>query len=132
MSFIDTSGWYASLLPSEERHADAVAWLATHPGPHLTTDYVLDETLTLLRSRGRNHVAQAFGKRMFENPPAQVYFLEEVDIRSAWLTFARYRDKEWSFTDCTSKIVMERFGVREAFTFDHHFRQFGAIVVPGT
>lgn len=40
-------------------------------------------------------------------------------------------DKNWSFTDCTSKVVMEQLGVKAAFAFDHHFHQFGTIqVVP--
>jgi len=45
--------------------------------------------------------------------------------------FRDYADKRWSFTDCTSKVVMERLGIRTAFAFDHHFKQFGDVkVVP--
>ena len=45
--------------------------------------------------------------------------------------FRDYHDKEWSFTDCTSFVVMERLGVTRAFAFDDHFRQFGkATILP--
>jgi uncharacterized protein len=39
--------------------------------------------------------------------------------------FRRYKDKEWSFTDCVSFVLMRELKVTEAFTTDHHFRQAG-------
>jgi predicted nucleic acid-binding protein len=57
--------------------------------------------------------------------------LTEDDIREAWSIFLRYSDKEWSFTDCTSKVVIEKLQITTAFAFDHHFRRFGTVqVVP--
>ena len=54
-----------------------------------------------------------------------------VDLTLAWQTFEQFDDKSWSFTDCTSKVVMEQRGIRKAFAFDHHFYQFGTVqVVP--
>jgi predicted nucleic acid-binding protein len=32
-------------------------------------------------------------------------------------------DKEWSLVDCTSFVLMERRGLTEALTTDHHFEQ---------
>ena len=52
MIFVDTGAWYASLVPTDPDHSGAVQWLATNSFPLLTTDYVIDETLTLLRVRG--------------------------------------------------------------------------------
>ncbi len=43
------------------------------------------------------------------------------------MVFRRYQDKQWSFTDCTSKVLIERLGIAEAFAFDHHFEQFGTV-----
>lgn len=40
-----------------------------------------------------------------------------------------FHDKRWSFTDCTSKVVMEEVGCRTAIAFDEHFRQFGTVAV---
>ena len=37
------------------------------------------------------------------------------------------RDHDWSFTDCTSKVIIERLQILEAFAFDHHFDQFGTV-----
>ena len=43
--------------------------------------------------------------------------------------FRDYADKDWSFTDCTSKVVIDSLGITTAFSFDQHFRQFGTVTV---
>ncbi len=52
MIFVDTSAWYASVVPTDPNHAAAAAWLKGNQLPLLTTDYVVDEILTLLKMRG--------------------------------------------------------------------------------
>ena len=54
---------------------------------------------------------------------ATVHYLTPEEIHAAWQVFQRLRDKNWSFTDCTSKVVMERLGCTRATAFDDHFRQ---------
>jgi predicted nucleic acid-binding protein len=50
---------------------------------------------------------------------------------AAWEVFERFnQDKEWSFTDCTSKVVMENLGIQHVFAFDHHFDQMGFLRLP--
>jgi uncharacterized protein len=56
MIFVDTGAWYASLVPADPDHTKAVQWLAENHSPLLTTDYVIDETLTLLRARVKENV----------------------------------------------------------------------------
>ena len=47
-----------------------------------------------------------------------VHVSEELE-QAAWTVFERFnQDKEWSFTDCTSKMVMDHLGVRQVFAFD--------------
>ena len=51
--------------------------------------------------------------------------------QEAWNIFERFnQDKRWSFTDCTSKVVMDKIGILEAFSFDKHFVQMGMIIKP--
>lgn len=97
--------------------------------PLITTDYILDETLTLLKARGEYQRAIRLGQNLFNEAEARLYYLTTEDIMAAWRMFLRFSDKDWSFTDCTSKVVMEKLGMTTAFTFDHHFRQFGGITV---
>ena len=95
----------------------------------LTSDYVVDETLTLLRARGEPNRAIALGNQFFRGDLTAIYYLTEEDIQAAWDVFCRCSDKEWSFTDCTSKLVMERLQLITAFAFDRHFHQFGGIAI---
>ena len=109
--------------------ASAGAWLASNSSPLLTTDYVIDETLTLLRVRGERTRALLLGDRFFRTGLAEIHKITEIDLTLAWETFERFADKDWSFTDCTSKVVIEQLGITQAFAFDHHFKQFGTVQV---
>lgn len=131
MIFVDTGAWFASVITSDPNHAIAVSWLTANTSPLLTTDYVVDETLTLLRARRHHAKAQLMGERFFNSQLATIYHLTEDDLWRAWEVFRDFDDKEWSFTDCASCVVMEKFSITHAFAFDHHFRQFGTVqVVP--
>jgi uncharacterized protein len=131
MIFVDTGAWYASLVPSDPDHERAMKWLAANDSPLLTTDYIVDETLTLLRARGEKKRALQLGEKFFGDGLAEIHKITAADLSLAWETFQQFDDKSWSFTDCTSRVVMAQLGVTMAFAFDHHFKQFGTIqVVP--
>ncbi len=51
MTFVDTSGWVALFLTKDPQHAAAVDWHRRDQDRRLTSDYVLDELLTLLKVR---------------------------------------------------------------------------------
>ena len=50
-------------------------------------------------------------------------------MNHTWVLFQRYRDKAFSFTDCTTFALMTRLRIAAAFAFDIHFRQYGRLVV---
>jgi len=60
--FVDTGPWYAVIVPADPRHVQTLAWIRQNNGPLLTTDYIIDEVLTLLRARGEKHRAIALGR----------------------------------------------------------------------
>ncbi|MEK6407185.1 MAG: hypothetical protein AABN34_09505 [Acidobacteriota bacterium] len=80
MIFVDTGAWFASVVPSDIDHASASQWLNQNVEPLLTTDYIIDETLTLLRARGESTRAIRLGEQFFAGSLAKVYFLTEEDI----------------------------------------------------
>jgi predicted nucleic acid-binding protein len=129
MIFVDTGGWFATFVSSDPRYDIAVRWHERNRHPLLTTDYVIDETLTLLRSRGERNIARLAARRLFSGNYTMIHFLQESEIRAAAEIFLRFSDKDWSFTDCTSKVVMEKYKITTAFAFDRHFRQFGNVAV---
>lgn len=127
--FVDTGAWFALVVPSDPNHERASEWLVVANAPLLTTDYIVDETLTLLRARGERRKAIEIGEEFFSGRLAEVYRFDDDDLRAAWQVFRDYDDKDWSFTDCASKVVIEKLGLITAFAFDHHFKQFGSVIV---
>jgi len=125
--FVDTSAWFACIVTTDKNHSSASRWLEINTRPLLTTDYIVDETLTLLKLRREFDRALELGTAFFGGSLATVYRLTEEDVREAWRTFHDFRDKDWSFTDCTSRVVLRKLGIEDAFVFDHHFDQFGIV-----
>lgn len=125
MIFLDTSFLLALAMPNDSLHAAARQWTLQSRGPFLTTEYVLLEfvnALSTLANRARAHVflvsLGATGATRIV-PASPSLFADGLRLH------ARRPDKEWSLTDCTSFVVMEREGCTEALTHDHHFVQAG-------
>jgi predicted nucleic acid-binding protein len=45
-------------------------------------------------------------------------------------TFFQYRDKDLSFTDCTSIVIMRELKLTTVITTDRHFQQVGFQALP--
>ena len=93
MIFVDSGAWFSSIVPWDPDHASAIRWLRQNADPLLTTDYVVDETLTLFRSRGERRRALDTANGFFRGRLADLYYLTQDDIREAWDLFVRYADK---------------------------------------
>ncbi len=50
--------------------------------------------------------------------------------QDAWVIFERYDDKDFSFTDCTSFVVMKQQCIVSVITDDSHFKQMGFDLLP--
>jgi predicted nucleic acid-binding protein len=129
MIFVDSGAWYASVIVTDPDHIAATAWLSQNREPMITSDYVLDETLTLLRARGHTQIAIPFGNRLLSGRVAKLHIVDLPEVEEAFQVFVAYADKEWSFTDCVSFVLIRKFSIGTAFSFDHHFRQFGICTV---
>jgi predicted nucleic acid-binding protein len=127
--FADSGALFAYAIPDDEHHNEAQQWVRENNVPSIITDYIIDETLTLMRIRGQAARAIRLGDLLFAGQVATVHYLSEEDILAAWEVFRTYSDKEWRFTDCTSRVVIEKLGLAYAFAFDQHFHQFGTVTV---
>jgi uncharacterized protein len=132
--FIDTSAWYAAEVEDDVNHEAACKFLSNialgKHGVSITTDYVLDEALTLLRSRRDLASAIAFIDKIRKSKSVRVFWIDEGLFEKALIIFQKSSDKSWSFTDCTSFALMQELSVSEAFTFDKHFREAGFLCFP--
>src|SRR5947208_6820143 len=104
-------------------------WL--EQGGHLvTTDYVIDETLALLRFRIGLDAAEEWWHTIAISARVRHERVDAERAERARTIFFRYRDKDFSFTDCTSFAVMRELRLRIALTTDRHFRQAGFELLP--
>ncbi|MBC8230171.1 type II toxin-antitoxin system VapC family toxin [bacterium] len=124
--FADTQGWVALSSKRDRFHQQAVMvnkQLISQHNRFLTTNFVLDETYTLLLRRIGHSEAVKFGEMIRRTPSVEVIHITEAIEARAWELFKQYSDKEFSFTDCTSFVVMQQLGLTETYTNDHHFEQ---------
>ena len=75
MIVVDTGAWFASVVPNDSDHRAASLWLSTNNLPLITTDYVIDEMITLLKMRGEIRRALMLGERLLRGELARVHFL---------------------------------------------------------
>ena len=129
--FVDTSGWYAYARKDDPAHEGAREALERWEGRLVTTDYVFDETVTLARMRLGASSAVKIGDVLLDSGVVELVRLLPEDFEDAWDLFRKRKDKEWSFTDCTSFAVMRRLRLRAAVATDRHFRQAGFDALPG-
>ena len=130
--FIDTSGFYALLVKADDRHIQAAAYLkqaAANRTRFITTDYVLDETATLLKARDRSPLLLPFFETVFASRSCRVAWTDAERFHQTRLFFLKHRDQSWSFTDCLSFCVMKEYHAREALTKDAHFDAAGFLAL---
>jgi predicted nucleic acid-binding protein len=131
MIFVDTGVWYSLLVPTDPNHQKTAKWFDSVAQPIVTSDYVVDETLTLLLMRGERSKAIAFGTLVIVGSTAFLHKLSEDQFHRSWLLFQRLSSAGLSFTDCTSHVVAVDLGIRTIAAFDHHFQTTGHFqVVP--
>ena len=124
--FVDTSGFYALLVQRDDKHAEAARILqaaADEQRGFVTSDYVLDETATLLVARDCGHLLRAFFDIVFASAACQVAWTDAERFHTVKNYFLKHLDRHWSYTDCLSFRVMKERRLRDAFTKDAHFEQ---------
>lgn len=128
--FVDTGAWYAAMVRRDRDHEAAKQFLKNNTLPLITTDYVMDETVTLLLSRVGHSYAVQFLDMLQTSQKIQLVYLTPRQIAATAALFRERSDKQWSFTDCSSFILMQDHQIQTAFAFDEHFRQAGFQVKP--
>jgi predicted nucleic acid-binding protein len=122
--FVDTSAWYALANKKDINHSQAQQ-LLTESRRLVTTNFIIDETITLTRIRAGYRQALSVGEQLWSGQLTSIVWVTRDDEQAAWNLFKQYNDKTFSFTDCTSFAVMVRLGLTYAFTFDADFTQTG-------
>ena len=133
MIFIDTGAFLARHLRSDSLYRRAIrAWkeLETHNEAICTSNFVLDETLTLLSRGADSSFAAERGRRLYASEVLTILRPDEAAERRALILLEKFSDQNVSFTDCVSFALMTQNKVSRAFTFDRHFALAGFHVWP--
>lgn len=126
--FIDSGPLRAAKNAGDQYFSQARAGLtslAQHFTPLLTSDYIIDEVYTGLLTRWNYESAMQFDSYLRKSEVQIEHITHERFIKAQEI-FRRYnKDKKWSFTDCTSYVVMKELKINTVFTFDQNFKQMG-------
>ncbi len=127
--FLDTWGWVALGDRKESRHRQVVECYERGKklaGGVWTSNFVLDETLTLIFRRTPFVEAFSFSRSLLQAPFIRIEPVTEARFRKAFELRERFSDKpRISFTDLTSMAIMSELRITDIVTADTHFTQVG-------
>lgn len=124
MIFVDTGAFLARYLASDAHHKRALRlWKKVElSGVRLvTSNHVIDETLTLLGRRASYDFAADRGQELYQSRALAILRTVEEEELLGLELFRKFADQEVSFTDCISFTLMRKAGIGTAFSFDRHF-----------
>lgn len=127
--FADTFYFLALLNERDAAHARAVNISESEVRPLLTTAWVLTEVADGLSRSAQRAMFGDLLDALRDDPHATIVTSTEELFDAAVRLYRNRTDKHWSLTDCTSFVVMQRHGVSEALTADHHFEQAGFVAL---
>lgn len=129
--FIDTGAFYAFVDRSDAEHNKVVSILKDQAEQFVTSNYVVDELITLFRFRRIpfEKFSPLIDSIWNEDICNIVRVTQEID-RKAWALMKKYKDHDFSFTDCTTFILMQEHGIKKVCSMDSHFQVMGFDVYP--
>jgi len=130
--FVDTSAVLAVLVDTDEFHSAASeTWrrLLAGPEPLVTSNYTVVEFCSLAQRRIGVQAVELL--RTTVVPALDIEWVDETTHDEAIASVLKAQRRDLSIVDCTSFIVMRRFGITSAFTFDPHFADEGFGLLPG-
>ena len=121
--FVDTGAWFALNNKNDVNYERVLRFFQERRGDvfFVTSDYVIDEAITLTRARINHYAASQLARELISEKAAKVIYVAPEYLPRALEIFTEYSDQDFSFTDCTSFAIMESLKIFEALAFDSHF-----------
>ncbi len=132
MILLDTGFIVALELETDENHQKALeiynGIINKEYGEAYVSDYIFSEAVTLTLSRTNDlRVAVKLGSAIKNS--YNVLSVDSNIVEKAWDTFKEQKGPVFSFTDCSSIVLMHELGIKQIATFDRGFRYMPGISV---
>ncbi len=132
MIFLDTSLLVAYAVSGDSNHDKAVTIVddiaAGKFGKAVTSDYVFDETVTVILVRTKSLERSVRTGELIKES-VELWKADEAIFELAWKLFSEQKATKFSFTDCTIIAQVSLNGVDLLATFDGEFDKAGFSVV---
>ena len=128
--FVDTAAWLALISRRDTLHRPAqqvMSDLRRQRARLVTTEFILLEVANALSAPGICLQAVSLIEGLRSLSTVRVVPADSALLADGLTLYRQRSDKEWSLTDCTSFVVMQREQLTQAFTSDHHFEQAGFV-----
>ena len=130
--FVDTSALYAMVDKHDSRHKavlEIVPKLVRAGRQLVVTDYIVTETVNLANARGGSFVARRVLDLIEQSAGIRTEWMGPARFELTKAFYRKHADHAYSFTDCSSFVVMRELRMTEALTSDRHFREAGLQVL---
>jgi uncharacterized protein len=128
MTFIDTSFWVALRNVRDQRHREAVELFERYADSGLvTSNHVCGETWTFLRKRAGHGSAVSFLDQIGRSPRLRIVSVTQEQEAEALKWLRRQDEREYSFVDATSFVVMRSERISDSLAFDGDFAAAGFV-----
>ena len=131
--FLDTGFISAYINKADNKHKDAKDLIEQSliKDPTIRfcyTDYIFDELITQLKSQKVHaEIIESIGDTLQKSKLWKMIKISENDFVKTWNMAKKYSDKEWSFTDMTSFVVMDTYKISLFLSYDRHFKEYPKI-----
>ncbi|MFN5953585.1 MAG: type II toxin-antitoxin system VapC family toxin [Dolichospermum sp.] len=123
--FVDTLFIVALINKRDQYHQKALELSEEYENyPLITTDAVFLEVGNALSNNYKNEAVELM-ESFLESDDVEVIRLNPDLFDEALSLYKKHQDKSWGLVDCISFVVMKRYEVTQALTFDRHFIQAG-------
>ena len=126
MRFVDTSFWVAVTTRGDAHHAQA-AELVRRRQTLVTSNHVLGETWTFIRRRHGSAGAVRSLDLIQQLSKLTIVHAEAAVETEAWRWLRHHDEREYSFVDATSFMLMRSLRIRDALAFDGDFTAAGFV-----
>ena len=134
--FLDSGAFIARAVMNDKYHDAAMATFEAISRRELpyrfqyTSNYVVDETITFILYQAGPRLAVETLRRIRASPSLRVLHVTPEVEAEADRIFGRLAPSRVSYTDCTTKVLMDRESISVAFSFDRDLDVMGYRRIP--